>query len=130
LIGLRTNFRHELVYLYPTNGTAAQARGGFIRMLNRLNELAMQPEFYNTITRNCTSSLLPMAKDGKPRRDFRILFNGFSDQLAFEDGALKLDNPNQEFAELKANRYINNKVDKKNIYEDGFDFSDAIRKFD
>lgn len=62
LIGLRTNYRHEDVYLYRTTLTAKDAQTLFRSLLARMNRLREQPEFYNTITRNCLTSLDPVGQ--------------------------------------------------------------------
>jgi hypothetical protein len=49
LIGLRTNYRRDIVYLYPVKTTREKMRRVFLDMLERANELAVRPEFYNVL---------------------------------------------------------------------------------
>src|SRR5262249_45004567 len=58
LIGLRSNFRRNDVYLYETNATPEQVRKLFEGVLARANKLKKEPEFYNTLTNNCTTNLV------------------------------------------------------------------------
>src|SRR5271156_3841943 len=56
LVGLRTNYRGEQVYLYRINATPAQARALLVDYLNEVNHLADRPEWYNALTQNCTTA--------------------------------------------------------------------------
>src|SRR3954451_19956397 len=53
LIRVRTNVRHEDVYLYHTNLTGDEGRRLLMSYIGRANELAATPEFYNGLTSNC-----------------------------------------------------------------------------
>jgi hypothetical protein len=109
LFKLRTNYRHEQLYLYPTNSTPQEVRTLFIYMLKRCNRLRKHPQFYNTITHNCLTSLLPIFDKVKPPRDkfdIRLYLNGFTDQLAFETGWLKRK-PGEKFIDYKAEHLTN-----------------------
>lgn len=127
LIGLRTNYRHEDVYLYRTTLTAKDAQTLFRSLLARMNRLREQPEFYNTITRNCLTSLIPSVKELNPSfiGDLRLLFNGYSDRRAFESGTLETEK-NESFKSLKQRSHINPKVDRLPAIPP--DFSERIRK--
>ena len=56
LIKLRSNFRKDQVFVYPVKTTRENMRRFFVSMLNRANKLATEPEFYNTLTKTCTTS--------------------------------------------------------------------------
>src|SRR5262249_41717749 len=61
LIRLRTNYRKdppEDVYLYRTRAPATHARRIFLDYIREMNSLATKPEFYNSLTTNCTTSIL------------------------------------------------------------------------
>jgi hypothetical protein len=58
VIGLRTNFRRDPVYLYPVKTTPEKMRRVFVEMITRANKLAAEPEFYNTLTNNCTTNIV------------------------------------------------------------------------
>ncbi len=108
LFKLRTDFRKEELYLYRTNATKQQAHDLFDYIVRRVDSLDKEPEFYNSVTRNCTTSLAPLLRviDPSFEGDIRLLFNGYSDELLFELGYLK-HMENESFAELKARRLVN-----------------------
>lgn len=124
IIALRTNYRKEDVYLYRSTLTPDECRRLFFDMAMRTEKLAVSPEFYNTLTQNCTSSiidhLLRVSPDrlGKARR---YLFNGYTDKAAFDGGlVLKLGT----FAQTKDKSYIDERAIKAG---DNPDFSQKIR---
>jgi len=105
LFKLRTDFRKEDLYLYRTNATPAQARELLDYVLLRAESMAARPEFYNSVFRNCTTSLAPLLRVINPTfdGDIRLLFNGFSDKLLFDLGYLR-HREDETFAELKERR--------------------------
>ena len=109
VVRLRTNFRHgEDVYLFHTRATPEQARVIFLDYLARANRLRDHPEWYNALTNNCTTNIVPYVADArktKPRFDYRILLNGKADEMMFERGDIATDN--LPLAELKEKAHIN-----------------------
>lgn len=129
LLGLRTNFRHEDVYLYPVISSPANTRRLLLAMTDKVNGLAVQPEFYNTLTSNCTTALVPVLnRNGQMPCNCKLFLNGYSDLAAYEAGILRLDYPGEGFEELKQRHYVNPKVDHCDIYAPGFNYSAAIRE--
>jgi hypothetical protein len=61
VIKLRTNYRKNDVYVYPINTPKEKIQGLFRSMLIRADKLTKEPEFYNTLWNNCTTSLLTHA---------------------------------------------------------------------
>lgn len=61
IIKLRTNYRKNDVYVYPINTPKEKIQGLFRSMLIRADKLTKEPEFYNTLWNNCTTSLLTHA---------------------------------------------------------------------
>ena len=57
-IGVRANYRNNDVYLYRSTATSEQAKALFIDMLERANKLRVAPEFYDTVTNNCTTNIV------------------------------------------------------------------------
>lgn len=55
IVKLRTNFRDEDVHLYPVNLPQPALRTMFLQYVDLGNRISTQPEFYNTVTANCTS---------------------------------------------------------------------------
>jgi len=57
VIRVRSNYRHEDVYLYRTMASPAQARTRFLEYVNAMNELRDDPHWYNAVTSNCTTNI-------------------------------------------------------------------------
>src|SRR5690606_10421955 len=53
-IASQTNFKNRDVYLYRSTATPEQAQRLFMDVMTRVNGLAEKPEFYDTLTNNCT----------------------------------------------------------------------------
>jgi hypothetical protein len=126
LIRVRTNYRQpeELVYLYRTRARPENARRLFLEYVDRINQLKQQPEFYNTLTTNCTTdvwSLVRALSDQFPL-DWRVLLSGYFPAYAYDLGSLDTRMP---FPELKARSLIN---DKAHAAGDDPGFSGRIRE--
>ncbi len=126
LVRLRTDFRGELVYLYRFKMKPEGVRLVFLDILRRANELVEHPRFYNTISFNCLTSLIPSICVAHPkyRWDIRILANGFSDKLLWERKTI-VGSDKLTFQELKNNAFI------KQYLPRGYDvskYSELIRK--
>jgi hypothetical protein len=105
LVRLRTNYRQgEDLYLYHTRATPAFARSLFLNYVAVTNQLAEHPQWYNAITRNCTTEIFTFQTMKSQPHDWRILLNGKADEMEFEQGELEGNLP---FAELKKRAYIN-----------------------
>jgi len=126
LIGLRTNFRLNDVYIYPTKATPEQTRQLFEHVLARVNKLKEKPEFYNTLTNNCTTNIARHINElvpGKiPPLDYRVLMPGYSDRLAYDLGLL---NTPYSFEETRQAARV---TDLAYQYRDDPNFSQAIRR--
>jgi hypothetical protein len=125
VIRLRTNYRHDDVYLYPVRATPEQRRQMFVSMLRRANELRERPEFYNTLTNTCTTNIVRHVNEIAPRKvplSYKVLLPGYSDQLAYDIGLLDTDLP---FAEARKRYHINDRAAR---YAGSPDFSDLIRR--
>jgi len=57
-VKLRANYRKDEVIMYPINTPQEKIQELFVSMLKRADELSKNPEFYNTVTQNCTTSIL------------------------------------------------------------------------
>ena len=109
VIRLRTNYRKdEEVFLYRTTISPARAREIFLLYSDYLNRLRDHPEWYNAITRNCTTTLdRQIAKDVKDPQpwNYQILLNGTLDELLYDRGRVVTDGV--PFPELKQREHIN-----------------------
>jgi Domain of unknown function (DUF4105) len=123
LVRVRTNFRGEAVYLYHIRTTPERARRLFRIYLNRINELASRPEFYNLLTNSCTINIVRYARiAGKVSRfDFRYILNGFVDSYLYCIGLMDTALP---FEELRPRSKINNVAQGA---DNAPDFSEQIR---
>ena len=93
LLQLRTKFRRETLYLYPTSASPEDTAKIFLALMRKTVERTEQPLFYNTLIRNCTTVLaepvLPILLAGKI--DYRLFLNGFVDELMRDAGLLRVD---------------------------------------
>jgi Domain of unknown function (DUF4105) len=109
VIRLRTNFRKdEQVFMYRTTVSPAEAREIFLVYANYLNQLRDHPEWYNALTRNCTTTLdTKIAADLKNPQpwNYQLLLNGTLDRLLYERG--RLVTGGLPFEELKEREHIN-----------------------
>ena len=125
-IKLRSNYRKDLVYVYPVKTSKEKIRELFVDMLERANELKENPEFYNTIVNNCTTNIAvhvnEIATDRIPLLNLRLVFPENSDRLAYELGLLDTD---LTFEEARERYFIN---DRALMYADDPDFSIKIRQ--
>jgi hypothetical protein len=123
-IRLRTNIRDESVYLYHIQTTPDAMRRLFLRYCDRMNDLRARPEWYCTLTRNCTTDI--------PRRDgrtfglfpesWKIIHNGFVNEFLYRRGSLDQSVP---LVELKKLGHINT---RGQMAGDDPDFSHRIRE--
>jgi Domain of unknown function (DUF4105) len=114
LLRLRTNYRREEVFLYPTTVDRENVRKLFTVIMERVNNIASEPEFYNTLSQSCLSSLVSDFKKviaPKSFFDFRRIQNGYSDEMLYENGWI---DPKFNFEETKKifhiNQYVQNDI--------------------
>ena len=123
VIRLRTNYRHEDIYLYHTTVPPARARERFLEYVRSLNALRTQPRWYNAITTNCTTSIRSQRPSNeRVPWDWRILLNGKADELLYKNGALVTGR--LPFGQLKAQSLINARAKRADTSPD---FSQLIR---
>jgi hypothetical protein len=109
LIRLRTNYRKdppEDVYLYRTLAPAANARRIFLDYIREINSLAAKPEFYNTLTTNCTTSILTHTRVNPDHLalSWKVLLSGYVPEYIYENRRIDTSLP---FDELKQRSRIN-----------------------
>ncbi len=125
LIRLRTRHRQADVYIYPTVASPEQAQELFLKMMERANQLAQKPEFYHTLTNNCTTNIrdhINRIQPGRLTYNWRLLLPGYSASFAYEQGFLDRTEP---LAQLKERGLINQLAER---YYDDPDFSNKIRQ--
>lgn len=106
IIYTRSNARQEEVYLYRLAMTQPQLRRLFLGYLDTAETLRSTPQFYNTLSSNCTTIVFDLARQIAPTipLDYRLLLSGHFAEYAYELGALT---PGYSYSELKARGYIN-----------------------
>lgn len=125
VVKLRTNFRKDDVYIYPTKIDQAHARELFLNMIERVNKLYTEPEFYNTITNTCTTNIVRHVNEiseVKVPFSYKVLMPGYSDKLAYDLGLLDTTLP---YDKIRERYQINDKAMK---YADDKEFSTKIRE--
>ena len=123
VIRVRTNVRHEDVQLYRLRTSPEKVRPLLLEYVTDANSLADEPRFYNSITTNCTTTIVKMmrvAGDSMPF-DWRFIVNGYLPDYAYSRDALDTRMP---LSELKALAHI----DKRAVAAGDFpNFSQLIR---
>ncbi|OPY00880.1 MAG: hypothetical protein A4E60_02059 [Syntrophorhabdus sp. PtaB.Bin047] len=126
LIRLRTDYRRpqEDVYLFRLSARPANARGLFMEYVRQINSMRKTPEWYNTLTTNCTTNVVRhvRALGSRARYTWEILLSGYAPHYAYEMGGLYRGVP---FKELKEMSYINRKA---HMIGDDPEFSRKIRE--
>lgn len=130
VIGLRTNFRRdppEDVYVYRVRSNAEGRRAFFLEYIRQINALKDHPEFYNSLTTNCTTNIW-MNSHVNPTRipmSWKILASGHVPEYLYENG--RLEDLGLSFAALQQRAHINARAQAAGIVPD---FSQRIRKQD
>ncbi|PIQ91652.1 MAG: hypothetical protein COV70_02560 [Parcubacteria group bacterium CG11_big_fil_rev_8_21_14_0_20_39_22] len=125
VLKLRTNHRKDDVYIYPIDTTKEKMRKMFVSMLSRANKLAKEPEFYNTVTNNCTTNIVEHVNEISTKRvplSYKYFLPKYSDELAYEIGLIKGEGTIEELRES------HNVKEVANLYGDDPDFSHKIRE--
>jgi len=94
LIGQRAAFGTDRVYRYPIRAKPAKIREMFLAMLQRANRLRDHPEFYNTLTNNCTSNVVTHVNQIAPKTvpgGLKTIVPGYTDEVAFKIGLIDTD---------------------------------------
>jgi hypothetical protein len=104
VIGVRTDVRHERVFLYRLQLTPEQRDRLFMNYVREIERLAVHPRWYNTLTNNCTTEILARAQDPEPARmKWHLVLSGFLPNYAYSRGLLDTSVP---FAELREGSLI------------------------
>jgi hypothetical protein len=124
VIRLRTNYRHEDIYLYRLTLTPEAAQGRFREYLHSLNQIRDQPRWYNAVTTNCTTSIRQQQLASESTTwNWRMLLNGKGDELMYQRRLMAT--AGLPFTELKKRALIDSVAQAAN---DSPDFSRLIRE--
>ncbi len=121
---VRTNVRKDDVYVYPVR--TEKGRELLVDMLDEMNQLAKSPEWYNTITDNCTSRIASHVNRVTPGRitslAWQSFVTGYADVFALEHGLL---DTNLSIDEARKKYYV---TSKSQSIGDVPDYSRKIRQ--
>jgi len=111
VIGVRTTYRQpqEDVYVYRTNAPIKNIRRIFLDYIKSINELRERPSYYNTLTTNCTTSILMHTRMNPeaPPLSWKILLSGYVPDFLYELGRIDTSRP---FAELEKMSRVNDRA--------------------
>lgn len=124
VIGIRMKYPGARTYLYRIRVPPERARALLLDYFKAINGLAEQPQWYNAVIYNCTTSIRHHGQHiGEIRPwDLRFLLNGRLDEMGYERGRLDTSMP---FPELKAKSEITEKAKAAGTAPD---FSQRIRE--
>lgn len=126
VIRLRTNYRRdppEDVYVYRLQGRRENGRRLFMEYVKKINALKAGPEFYNTLTTNCTTNIWfhTMVNPEHLPFSWKILASGYVPEYLYEAGRLDTRLP---FPELQRHAHVNVRAQAADA---AADFSRRIR---
>ena len=109
VIRVRTNYRKdppEDVYVYPLRAPRENIRRVFLEYVTRMNALRARPEFYNTLTTNCTTAILMNTRVNPESLPFswKVLLSGYTPAYVYESGRIDRSLP---FEELQRRCLVN-----------------------
>jgi hypothetical protein len=126
VIRLRTNYRRdppEDVFVYRVQTPIQNGRRIFLEYMRQINSLHETPQFYNTLTSNCTTEIWFNSRVNASHVPFswKVLVSGYAPEYLYELGRLDTSLP---FAELKRRAHVNARGQEADAAED---FSRRIR---
>jgi hypothetical protein len=113
------------VYVYRSTATPQQTRKLFTDVMRRVDKLYKDPEFYDTLTNNCTTNIRDHINHLAPERvpyDYRVLLPGYSDRLAYDLGLIARQGSYEETRQRAKVNY------QAALYRDDPQFSRKIRR--
>ncbi|MBC7697651.1 MAG: DUF4105 domain-containing protein, partial [Bacteroidia bacterium] len=126
LIRLRTNYRRdppEQVYVYRTHSALNSDKKLFLEYIKKINTLKLKPEFYNSLTTNCTNNIWQHNRvnaDNLPY-SWQILASGYLPKYVYDAGRLDTSLPFSKFEQIS---HVNARAQAADKAED---FSRQIR---
>jgi hypothetical protein len=109
VVRVRTNYRKdppEDVYVYPLRAPRENIRRVFLEYVTKMNALRTRPEFYNTLTTNCTTAILMNTRVNPESLPFswKVLLSGYTPAYVYESGRMDRSLP---FEELQRRSLVN-----------------------
>lgn len=127
VVRVRTNYRRdppEDVHLFRVNVPQENIKRVFLDYMQKINKLREQPEFYNTLTTNCTNTILIHSHVNPDHLPFswKVLLSGYVPEYVYDAGRL---DSSLAFDELFKQSHIN---ERAQLADQDPDFSLSIRK--
>jgi hypothetical protein len=124
LLGVRAIDRGEQVFLYRLRMPPERARALLLDYVQAMNRRAVEPEFYNSATTNCTTQIGVHVREAGAilPPSWKLLLSGYAPEYAYELGAL---DTRLHFDELRRRSLI---VDAAEAAAASPDFSARIRQ--
>ncbi len=125
VLKLRAVCREDRVFLYPLKVDPEKGRELLVEMLKGANELAANPDFYNTVWNNCTTVIIDRANAVASKRipgGLHSFLPGYSDKILHSLGLIEGGESLDEIRE----RYHVNDVARR--YADHPRFSVMVRR--
>jgi hypothetical protein len=111
VIRVRTTYRdpQEDVYVYRTRAPLKNVHRVFLDYVKTINDLRERPQFYNTLTTNCTTGiwLHTRMNPESPPMSWKILLSGYVPDYLYELGRIDTTRP---FAELEKLSRVNERA--------------------
>jgi hypothetical protein len=111
VIRVRTTYRQpqEDVYVYRTRAPLRNIRRIFFDYIQTINELRERPRFYNTLTTNCTTSILTHTRINpeSPPMSWKVLLSGYVPEYLYDLGRIDTSRP---FSELERLSLVNRRA--------------------
>ena len=102
VIRSRTTYRQpqEDVYIYRTRAPQRNIRRIFLDYIQAMNDMRVHPRFYNTLTTNCTTTILMHTRihPESPPMSWKVLLSGYVPDYLYELGRIDTTKP---FADLE-----------------------------
>ena len=129
LIKLRANYRKDDVFMYPIKTSKENIKQLFVSAMQRADKLSKKPEFYNTFTNTCITSILEhvnLLREDNWKEIIswskKIFLPSHSDQIAYD---LWLIDTELSLKEAREYYKINDLSEK---FWDDRNYSELIRK--
>ena len=111
VIRVRTTYRQpqEDVYIYRVRARQRNIRRSFLDYIQAMNDMCVHPRFYNTLTTNCTTSILMHTRMNpeSPPMSWKVLLSGYVPDYLYELGRIDTAKP---FADLEKLSRVNERA--------------------
>ena len=109
VVRVRANLRGERVYRFPMNATPNEMRLLFLSVMRKVNDVHERPQWYNTITGNCTTSLVAHFNEvsGEDTPYHEMLLTGYTPAKAYDAGWIRSRGVKEEHRINEAARKAN-----------------------